>query len=402
MKSGACRKMRIACISTVFIDYTIQLANALSEKGMEVFVILPNEHMEDYLEHKDSIKENVRKYIYYQPKFYSPVNVLLVFRLLRQLFAFNPDIIHFQAYHPWLSVAIPFLKLKGYHTVTTFHDVIPHFGEKRSLLAVTLLHSFLIKKYSERIFVHGRKLKELLLERYPANKICIIPIGEHNAAPLKKYCSGLQEEKTLVLFFGRIHQYKGLKYLIRAEPLITKEMPGTKIVIAGRGENFEEYEGLMVNPENFIVHNHFIGFKQAAELFEKCSLVVLPYVDASQSGVVPVAYAFKKPVVVTNVGSLPEIVDDGKTGYVVKAGDEVALAKSVVRLLKDDVLRRELGENGYLKLKRDLSWDKIAEKTIQVYREVLGGKSEIGHHANTEACATRVRDISSKGPDTML
>lgn len=79
----------------------------------------------------------------------------------------------------------------------------------------------------------------------------------------------------------------------------------------------------------------------------------------------------KKPVVATNVGSLPEIVDDGKTGYVVRARDEVALAAAVVRLLKNDSLRREFGENGYRKLKNELSWEKIAEKTIRVYWQVL-------------------------------
>jgi glycosyltransferase involved in cell wall biosynthesis len=128
----------------------------------------------------------------------------------------------------------------------------------------------------------------------------------------------------------------------------------------------------MVNTKNFIVHNHFVSFKEEAELFERCSLLVLPYIDASQSGVVPVAYAFKKAVVVTDVGSLPEVVDDGITGYVVTAGDEVALAEAVIKLLKDDALRKEMGEKGYQKLKRDLSWDKIAKETAQVYRGVLG------------------------------
>lgn len=364
--------MRTACFSFDFIDYTIQLGNALSQNGIEVFLLLSDEHMKDYLESSNSMRKHVKKYIYNQPRLYSPTNILLTFRLLRQIIDFQPDVIHFQGCHIWFSLALPWLKLKGHHIVTTFHDVKPHHGENHLLMALFMPTLFLARKYSDLIFVHGRKLKEQLTEYYPANKICIIPIGEHNVAPLKKYAKGLKEEKNSVLFFGRIHQYKGLEYLIRAEPLITKEVPGVKIVIAGRGESFEKYQRLMVNRENFIVHNHFIGFEQAAELFEKCTLVVLPYTDASQSGVVPVAYAFKKPVVVTNVGSLPEIVDDGKTGYVVTAGDEVALAKAVVRLLKDDVLRKEFGENGYQKLESELSWNKIAEKTIEAYLEVLG------------------------------
>jgi starch synthase len=360
-------RIRVASFSFGFIDYAIQLANTLSKNRIEVLLLLPNEHIE---EHLPSISKGVRKYIYSQPHFYSPKNVLLVPRLLRQLFTFKPDVIHFQGMHPWFSLVLPWLKLRGYHLVTTFHDVKLHLGEG-GFQRFLFLTSFW-KKYSEEVFVHGQKIKELLQESYPANRIHVIPIGEHNVAPLKKYLRSLKEEKDLILFFGRIYRYKGLEYLIRAEPLITKEAPGVKIIIAGTGEDLEKYRRLMINTKNFIVYNHFVSFKEETELFERCSLVVLPYIDASQSGVVPVAYAFKKAVVVTDVGSLPEVVDDGITGYVVTAGDEVALAEAVIKLLKDDALRKEMGEKGYQKLKRDLSWDKIAKETAQVYRGVLG------------------------------
>lgn len=367
MKPEGHRGMRVACFGFSFIDYTIQIANALSQRGIDTFILLPDEHME---EHLDSIGERVRRYIYKQPRLYSPANVLLVRRLLRQLSAFNPDIIHIQGGHPWFSLALPWLRLKRRHIVSTLHDARPHLGENHLRTKFTMV---LTRKYSGRIFVHGRNIKELMAQYYPANKIHVIPIGEYNVAPLRKYATGLKEEGNLVLFFGRIYQYKGLEYLIRAEPLITNEVPGAKIVIAGRGESFERYQRMMVNRENFIVHNHYISFKQGAELFERCSLVVLPYIEASQSGVVTAAYGFKKPVVITDVGSLTEVVDDGVTGYVVPPGDEVALARAVIKLLKDEALRKEMGENGYRKLKKDLSWDEIAEKSIQVYQEVLDG-----------------------------
>lgn len=291
MKFAARRRMRIACFSSDFADYTNQLANTLSENGAEVFLLLDDRDLEDYVDPADSSK-CVKKRLYHQGSLYSPKNIFLVFGIMKQLLVFNPDIIHFQAFQPWFLLILPWLKLKGHHIVATYHDVANHLGESRSL--EKKLPASLMTKYLERIFVHGWSLKELLATRYPSNHICVIPIGEHNVAALKKYAVGLKEERNSVLYFGRIYQYKGLDYLIRAEPLITRETPDTKIVIAGRGDNFEKYRELMVNPENFVVHNHFIGSKQAAELFAKCSLVVLPYVDASQSGVVPVAYAFKK------------------------------------------------------------------------------------------------------------
>ena len=173
-----------------------------------------------------------------------------------------------------------------------------------------------------------------------------------------------------MLFFGRIYRYKGLEYLIKAEPTITKEMPSAKIIIAGTGEDFEKYEKTMINRDNFIIHNYCIPYKEGAELFHRCSLVVLPYIEASQSGVVPTTYGFKKPVVVTDVGGIPEIVENGVTGFIVPSKKPRALADAVVKLLKDEKLRNKMGENGYKKLASDLSWDKIAEETIKIYDKV--------------------------------
>src|SRR5438552_16759897 len=94
-----------------------------------------------------------------------------------------------------------------------------------------------------------------------------------------------------VLFFGRIWEYKGLEYLIRAEPLITAEVPEARIVIAGEGEDFGRYRLLMDHPEHFVVYNEYIPDQQRSELFRQASLVVLPYIEASQSGVIPLAYS---------------------------------------------------------------------------------------------------------------
>ena len=196
-------------------------------------------------------------------------------------------------------------------------------------------------------------LKEQMIQDYrlSENKVHSIPIGEHEVAPFKRYIrTDLEEDGNLVLFFGRIWEYKGLEYLIKAEPLITKEIPGAKIIIAGAGEDFQKYENMIVNRDNFIIHNYRIPYNEGAELFQRCSLVVLPYIDTSQSGVIPTAYGFKRPVVVTRVGSIPEIVDDGRTGFIVPPKDVSALAGAIIKLLKDKELRRQMGENAYIKL----------------------------------------------------
>ena len=97
---------------------------------------------------------------------------------------------------------------------------------------------------------------------------------------------------------------------------------------------------------------------------------MLPYTEASQSGVIPTAYGFKKPVVVTGAGSLPEIVDDGKTGYIVPPRDPEALAGAIVSLLGDPEACRRMGEQGYMKLKTDMAWSAIAQSILSVYEDL--------------------------------
>ena len=373
-----------------FIDYQIQLANALSEKNMVMIMIPANKLPVECL---GSIDKRVDFHLLGRGKrLYHPTTIRILNDFIKKMNEFKPDVIHLQLGGSIIDlILLPFFK--KHPLVSTFHDVKLHAGES------SWQHNFIrwwIRKYSDKIIVHGEKLKEQMIEEYniPKKKVNVIPIGEHEVAPFKMYeRKDLKENGNLILFFGRIWEYKGLEYLIKAEPMITKGVPDAKIVIAGTGEDFQKYEDMMVNRDNFIVHNYRIPYKEGAELLQRCSVVVLPYIDASQSGVIPTAYGFKKPVVVTNVGSIPEIVDDGITGFVVPPKNPEALAEAIVKLLKDDKLRKRMGENAYKrnvlpislkpklikilykKLKTDLSWDQIAEKTIEVYKKAIRGRS---------------------------
>ena len=361
--------MRIACFG-IFVDYQIQLVNALCKKETVMLVIPANKLPREYL---GSIDKKVDFYLLGKGKsLYHPASLLIFKEFIKNINMFKPDVIHLQLGIVNLAL-LPFLK--RYPLVVTFHDVKLHMGEERLRSEIV---RYFIRKYSNQIIVHGEKLKEQMIKEYnlPSEKVHAITIGEHEVAPFKKYeRKDLKEGGNLILFFGRIWKYKGLEYLIKAEPMITKEVPGTKIIIAGTGEDFKKYEEMMPNRDNFIVYNYHIPYKEGAELFQRCSVVALPYIDASQSGVIPTAYGFKKPVVVTNVGAIPEIVDDGVTGFIVPPKNPEALADALVKLLKDDKLRKQMGENAYKKLKTDMSWDKIAEKTIEVYKEAIQDKS---------------------------
>jgi alpha-maltose-1-phosphate synthase len=370
------KSMRVVSIGS-FVDYQIQLTNALSKNEDTMLVVytvndrLPDEHLKNV---GKGIKMDV---LSRSGPIYHPATFLRFIQsyweILGDIRKFRPDIVHFQIGSAILALFFPVLK--RYRRIATFHDVTPHAGEGKKWESLMMMY---MRKRSDRIFVHGEKLKQIMIEMdssFP-DKVHSIPIGPHNIEPFMVHArDDLEEDPNLILFFGRIYEYKGLEYLIKAEPLITKELPDARIVIAGTGEDFKRYEDMMVNKDHFIVHNHHISYKEGAEIFQKCSLVALPYSDASQSGVISTAYGFRKPVVVTDVGSLAESVDDGVTGLIVPPRDPQALADAIIKLLKDGGLRKRMGENGRKKLNTDMSWDRIVGMTEEVYLQSLNSRN---------------------------
>jgi len=368
-------KMKVAFLSFAFADYTIRLANAVSARGEKVALLLPRG---DGLADLSAVDDSIDLCPFGEGRL-SPGNfryALGFCKALRHLRRFKPDVVHIQGgFDHWFGFAAPFLG--RYTLVSTFHDVKLHVGSESSRAE---FHRWWARRLSREIIVHGQKLREQMLAEYdvPSHKVHVVLHGGGDVEPFTRYQrEDLKEDGNQVLFFGWIVEYKGLEYLMKAEPMITKEVPGAKIVIAGKGD-FKRYENMMTNKDAFVVHNEFISYEKGAELFQRSSVLVMPYIDGSESGVTALGYGFKKPVVVTDVGSIPEAVEEGKTGFVVPPRDSEALAEAIVKLLKDERLRREMGENGYRKLKEDYSWEKIAEKTVKVYEKALQSRGRKG------------------------
>jgi glycosyltransferase involved in cell wall biosynthesis len=370
--------MKVVCLPNgIPLDFTIQFANSLS-KTEEIMIVLP-----DYLqfeEHLGNINKNINLCIVKNVKhsYLHPLNLFKVFKIIKIVKEFDPDIIHVQSGDLLTILISSFLNKSA--LITTFHDARLHPGWEKEYL-LKFIRYWVIKK-SKKIFVHGRTSKRILMENYdiPDDKIYSIPIGEHNVAPFKKFVKKNVKEEKAILFFGWIAPRKGLEYLIEAMPKISKEVPGSKIIIAGKTgdpgsintEYFKKCQNLINNKDNFEIYDEYISYEFGAKLFQRCCVVVLPYVEITQSGVVPVAYSFKKPVVVTDVGALKEVVEDGVTGFVVPPEDSKALAEAIIKILKNEELRRQMGKNAYKKLKTELSWSNITEKIIKVYKLVLG------------------------------
>ncbi len=178
--------------------------------------------------------------------------------------------------------------------------------------------------------------------------------------------------KKYLLFFGFIRPYKGLDILLRALARdILKSRDDIRLIVAGEFyEDEKKYLQLISNlglEKKVILHTRFIPDEEVARYFSVADVVVQPYRSATQSGVTQIAYHFDVPMIVSNVGGLPEIVPHGKVGLVCKPEEDV-LAEAIDEIL-DDKLRgnfsRQIGEE-----KKRFSWDKMGEAFEKLYLSI--------------------------------
>jgi len=298
-------------------------------------------------------------------KIANPLRYLSTYLLLKYFRKVNPDVIDFHGLHG--IFVMPFLA--HFTKVLTLHDPIPHSGEFGGY--GDKIHRRLGMAYADCIIVHDKKSAECISQKYRhlGNKITTVYLGV-NLIYRYWLSSETKEEDTTILFFGRISPYKGIEYLIKAEPLVTRLIPNLKIIIAGRGD-FSKYQTMIAHQNRFEIYNQYIPNKFTAELFQRASCVVLPYIDATQSAVLMTAYAFNKPVIVTDVGGLSEVVDDCKTGLVIPSQDETALALAIAKLLNDKELRQKMKSNIKKKIQTEFSWTHIARQIIEAYENAI-------------------------------
>jgi glycosyltransferase involved in cell wall biosynthesis len=181
----------------------------------------------------------------------------------------------------------------------------------------------------------------------------------------------LPAQSKVMLFFGFVREYKGLMCLIEALPAVCKRLPDAKLLVVG--DFFDDKQKYLRRIKELgiadmvAVYDSYIPDRDVGTYFTAADLVMLPYESASQSGIVQIAYAFNKPVVVTSVGGLAEVVEDGRTGFVVPPKNPGALAEAVVRYFEQD---KEREFSAAIKNEQDrFSWKRMVDAIEELMRE---------------------------------
>jgi glycosyltransferase involved in cell wall biosynthesis len=176
---------------------------------------------------------------------------------------------------------------------------------------------------------------------------------------------GLPLDKPLVLFFGFIRAYKGLDLLLDAMLAPALQAADVQLLVAGEFyESEEKYEAKLqpIQAQGRLhLHTQFIPDEKVALYFSAADLVVQPYRNATQSGISQLAYHFELPMIVTQVGGLGEIVEDGRSGYVVPV-EVSAIAGAIADFFENQ--RSQQLKQGLVQLKKRFSWDNLAKACL--------------------------------------
>jgi len=266
----------------------------------------------------------------------NPFNWLKIGQRIKKL---RPDVVIVRYWLPFmgpsLGTILRLAKSNGHTRVIAITDnVIPH--EKRP--GDRLFTSYFLKAVDGCVVMSGA-VKDDIRTFTKTKPVAFLPhpIYDNYGTAVDRNTAlealNLSPSHQYILFFGFIRKYKGLDLLLEALALPAVKELGIKLIVAGeyydQASVYEEIIAKNQLEEDVILRTQFIGNEAVKYYFAAASLVVQPYRSATQSGISQIAYHFEKPMIVTRVGGLPEIVKDGKEGYIVEVSPE-AIADALV------------------------------------------------------------------------
>jgi glycosyltransferase involved in cell wall biosynthesis len=372
--------------------YVDNLARALANRGHEVILMTTVDYE---LEGRTSPPDNLRiEKIIASLSGKSPASSMLWrSRLTRKAAAIRsavtvarrarrlqPDLIHLHCTNSVALLYLALLRRSRSPLAYTAHVITPHEPIPFQDAVYGRIH-----RIGDLVVVHSKVDRSRLLEEFSLqpSRVAVIPHGEYGffercGAPLDRETArgeiGLQPGDEAALFFGYIRDYKGLDVLLDAWPMVAAARPRARLVVAGDPVQLApaRRRELEASAERVGALSRFeyIPFDQVARYFAAADLLVLPYRRISQSGVLFLALSMGLPVVATNVGALPEVLQDGDSALLVPPDSPRELAAAVTRVLADADLRARLARGGR-RVAASHSWESIGEQTEAAFEDLV-------------------------------
>jgi glycosyltransferase involved in cell wall biosynthesis len=360
--------MRILVVCDFLFKYGAQQARALAQLDHDVWMLCRSHALEfggEAAEREECVagleREGIRMLVV-PGRIRSIAAVPRMLEIRRVIRNWCPDVVHVHENHDPRLLALA----AGYPTVLSVHDPLGHPGAPE----LTRWENWAFRRWfhrADRFVVHGEALVEELVPLVGRAGIVVIPHGlwaRPEPLPPPRVPS--------VLFFGRLEQYKGVEVLVEAMRHLWSRLPDVKLVVAGAGEAAR----LVPDDRRITLIPRYISEREIDTLLSEASLVALPYTQASQSGVGTLAIAAGVPVVVSDLGSLPELAYE--PSFVFEASNPAALADTIERHLRDGA---DVRDAVLAHAHAHFTWRHAAELTSDLYRELVAEKAR--HLAST-------------------
>lgn len=407
-------KLQICVIESAneggLIHFAYQLCTALANEGADVTLIVGTKYELEGLPHnfkveklmplwkgfeKRTEEELSTHFRRMQKKVFWEVRRVLrgvrfVFawlRLLQYLLRKRPQLVQFSRLsHVIEAVFVRFLKMHGF----TLSQVCHEFESRENH---SWVNQIMVRLYNQAflsfsaIFLLARESQERFLHMVPSvdrRNTFVIPHGNSEwllgiQSPPEvvqlRQRYGFQAEDRVVVFFGLLAPSKGIEDLVEAFALSLKDC-SSKLVIAGYPT--KQFDLPYINDriaalnigDKVRLDLRYIPLEEIGALMDLATVVVYPYHSSTQSGSLQAAYTFGKPVIATNVGGLPEVVDDGQSGFLVPPHDPARLAEKISLLLSDPQRAQEMGRYAYHLSTTRFAWKRVASQMMDVYKNL--------------------------------
>jgi glycosyltransferase involved in cell wall biosynthesis len=361
------RPLRVLLYAPWFAEYSTRLALALKEycqvllildegnSANECPLVLPHEHSSRLAILKTRAGVGPAKQVMW---------------VLKEALKFRPDIVHVQETQDLANVYVTRLLSWCRKVILAVHDPAPHSGHDAEFLADRLWRFASLRRSASAYHVHGEYCRGALAAALGHNKPVVSTA--HGVLFLPTADMMRDPQPGRVLLFGRMEAYKGVEeFLCAAEILHSRKVP-IHLVLAGAGPELERLsDRIQASGCRISIIARYLSPTEVVEQFQLAELVVLPYRDATQSGVLAGAFGNGRPVIATAVGGLADAVRDGVNGLLVTPGDVLALADAVERVMSDSRLRSRLIEGARQSAQGEFSWDAIARRLVARYRSLL-------------------------------
>lgn len=379
--------MKVAFLSIMAFDANISLIHSLKKK-CDIYFITEAQHEKYNHLDKTQLKKfiNIGTEVQQIERFgdFIPLDKTYVIKGARQKNIFkklyesykihkivrniNPDVVLLDNY--WFTYLITAILYRK-KTLLLVHDPFLHSGEE--FFMDRILRKFYFTLVKNKILLNEIQKEDFISEyKEDPNKIYTSFLSVYDYLT----CFNQNTERSNefnILFFGRISPYKGVKYLLDAfvDILQRHKDLNIKLTIAGSGD-FDFDINFYKNYPQIKIINKFISPQDLSSLINQSTVVICPYTDATQSGVVMSAFAFKKPIIATRVGGLSEMIKNNATGLIIEPKSTEAIVDAILDLYNNQE-KLELFSANIEKeyFTGDRSWDIAAKKFLEAFKKIL-------------------------------